>query len=153
MNTIALPADLTPAAVHGVISESANVTSRGLGAQLLASRTMSQMFSAFYTSTRAFWDFRAAVLVNRAPRPVGPAHVRYFVTKASDSGTLQAIAAPAEYRAEVDEKGATVTVFDEFSQAHTLPIRSGLERTLRREGLAATSPLIAGQLTVRIVCD
>jgi hypothetical protein len=153
MNTIALPADLAPATVHGIISGSAQETSRGLGAQLLANRTMSEMFSAFYRSTRAYWDFHSAVVVNRAPRPIGPAHVRYFVTRAADTQTLAAIAAPAEYRAEVDEKGATVTVFDEFGASYVLPIRSGLERTLRREGLGATAPLTAGRLTVRIVCD
>jgi hypothetical protein len=136
MDTIALPADLAPATVHSIISGSAQEASRGLGAQVLANRTMSEMFTAFYRSTRAYWDFRSAVLVNRAPRPIGPAHVRYFVT-----------------RAAVDEKGATVTVFDEFCTAHVLAIRSGLERTLRREGLAATAPLTAGRLTVRIVCD
>lgn len=153
MNTIALPADLAPAAVHSVISGSAQAASRGLGAQLLANRAMSEMFTAFYRSTRAFWDFRSAMLVNRAPRPIGPAHVRYFVTRAADTQTLAAVAAPAEYRAEVDEKGTTVTVFDEFGAAHELAIRSGLERTLRREGLAATTPLTAGRLTVRIVCE
>lgn len=153
MNTITLPADLAPTAVRSAVLGSAEETSRGLGAHLLANRAMTEMFTAFYRQTRAFWDFGTSTLVNRAPRPVGPAHVRYFVAKASDADTLIAVATPAEYRAEVDEKGATVTVFDEFEQAHTLQIRSGLNRTLRREGLAAASPLIGGQLTVRIVCE
>lgn len=153
MNAITLPADLNPTAVRTAVQDSAELASRGLGAQLLANRAMTEMFTAFYQQTRAFWDFGTATLVNRAPRPVGPAHVRYFVTKATNTDTLTAVAAPAEYAAEVDEKGETVTITDEFNQTHTLQIRSGLNRTLRREGLAATSPLIGGRLTVRIVCD
>jgi len=153
MNAITLPADLNPTAVRAAVQDTADFASRGLGAQLLANRTMTEMFTVFYQQTRAFWDFGTATLVNRAAEPVGPAHVRYFVTKATDTNTLIAIAEPAEYAAEVDERGQAVTITDEFGQAHTLQIRSGLNRTLRREGLAATSPLIGGRLTVRIVCD
>lgn len=151
MDTITLPRDLQAPAVAATIRDRAAETSRGLGADLLADRTLSQMFTAFHKKTRASWDFTHGV-ITRPTRQLTPSTVRHFVSIAANPATQQVIA-QTEYRAEVDDAMTTLTVHDEFGVAHSRPIRNGLARTLRVEGLAQTTTITAGRFLVRIVCD
>ena len=151
MDTITLPQDLQAPAVATSIRDRATETSRGLGAELLANRTLSQMFTAFHKKTRASWDFTHGT-ITRPTRQLTPSTVRQFVRIAADPATQQVIA-QTEYRAEIDDAMTTLTVRDEFGVVYHRPIRNGLARTLRVEGLAQTTPITAGRFLVRIVCD
>lgn len=151
MDTITLPQDLQAPAVVTSIHDRAAETSRGLGAELLANRTLSQMFTRFHETTKASWDFQRGT-VTHAPHQLTASTVRHFVTVAASPATQQALAA-TEYRAEVNDGMTTLTIHDEFGVAYSRPIRNGLTRTLRVEGLAQTTALEAGRFLVRIVCD